>query len=193
VTHNRSGCGKRNKGGPRESRDYRHCPRAPRVHRGGSGSGSGRVDCGVGENFAGQCNVPTPDSGFVAFVAGGNHSLGLKADGSIVAWEVNNQSQCDVPPPNSGFTAVAAGSMHSLGLKGDSSVVAWGDNIYGQCTVPAPNSGFVAIEGGNVHSLGVKGDGSVVAWGYNSQGQCDVPNQIPSLWRWRVAATTASP
>ena len=44
-------------------------------------------------------------------------SLGLKDDGSIVAWGNNGNGQCNIPEPNTGFMAVAAGSWHSLGLK----------------------------------------------------------------------------
>ena len=47
-----------------------------------------------------------------------HHSLGLKADGSIVAWGSNTDGQCDVLPPNTGFVAVAAGVWHSLAIKG---------------------------------------------------------------------------
>ncbi|MCK4343508.1 MAG: hypothetical protein KAY37_17480, partial [Phycisphaerae bacterium] len=56
---------------------------------------------------------------FVAVAGGGNHSLGLKADGSIVAWGRNGYygSQCNVPAPNTDFVAVAGGVNHSLGLK----------------------------------------------------------------------------
>ena len=108
------------------------------------------------------------DSGLVAVAAGGSHSLGLKADGSIVAWGFNGLGLCDVPVPNTGFVAVAGGGGHSLGLKADGSIVAWGAigtvADHGQCNVPEPNSGFVAIAVGDMHSLGLKADGSIVTW-----------------------------
>jgi hypothetical protein len=58
-----------------------------------------------------------PNSGFVAVAGGCRHSLGLKADGSIVGWGYNVDGRCDAPSPNSGFMAIAAGENHSLGLK----------------------------------------------------------------------------
>jgi hypothetical protein len=111
----------------------------------------------------------------MAIAGGGYHSLGLKADGRIVAWGWNHDGQCDVPNPNAGFVAVAAGEFHSLGLQADGSIVAWGYNDWGQCNVPAPNQDFVAVAGGFVHSLGLKADGSIVAWGENWHGQCEAP------------------
>jgi hypothetical protein len=53
-----------------------------------------------GSNYYGQCNVPAPNSGFVAVAAGGNHSLGLKANGSGACClsggvcEVKTQADC---------------------------------------------------------------------------------------------------
>ena len=55
-------------------------------------------------------------SGLIGVAAGGDHSLGLKADGSIAAWGWNDYGQCNVPAPNSGFVAIAGGRHHSLGL-----------------------------------------------------------------------------
>jgi len=132
-----------------------------------------------GQNNYGQCDVPSPNDGFVAVAGGNYHGLGLKADGSIAAWGYNTYGQCDVPSPNTGFVSAGGGGYHSLGLKGDGSIAAWGRNNYGQCNVPSPNTGFVAVAGGAYHSLGLKGDGSIVAWGFNDYGQCDVasPNE----------------
>jgi len=138
--------------------------------------------------YSGQCNIPSPNTGFIAIAAGGYHSLGLKQDGSIVAWgrnydwNGNYSGQCNIPSPNSGFIAIAAGGAHSLGLKQDGSIVAWGNNDTGTCDIPSPNSGFIGISAGMFHSLGLKQDGSIVAWGRNYDwngnysGQCNIPS-----------------
>jgi len=93
----------------------------------------------------------------VAFAGGAEHSLGLKSDGTIVAWGINWNGQCNVPEPNADFIAISSGGYHSLGLKSDGTIVAWGRNdVYGQCNVPAPNADFTAVAGGEYHSLGLK-------------------------------------
>ena len=120
----------------------------------GSGSIVGWGQHVVGVDLAGP---------FTKVAAGGSHSLGVKSDGSIVAWGYNSSSQCNVPAPNSGFAAVAAGALHSLGLKSDGSIAAWGYNGWGQCNVPAPNSGFVAVAAGEYHSLAIQSIRSVRA------------------------------
>jgi len=91
--------------------------------------------------------------GFIKVAAGYNHSLGLKHDGSIVAWGSNWNGECNVPLLNTGFIDVAAGGDHSLGLKQDGAIVSWGANGSGQCNVPLPNTGFVSIDAGGYHSL----------------------------------------
>ncbi len=39
-----------------------------------------------GSNESGECNVPSPNSGFVSVSRGRWYSIGLKADGSVVLW-----------------------------------------------------------------------------------------------------------
>jgi hypothetical protein len=92
----------------------------------------------------------------VGVAAGVWHSLGLKSDGTIVAWGSNTYGQCNVPAPNADFIGIEAGSFHGLGLKSDGSIVAWGKNDYGQSNAPVPNENFIAIAAGELHSLGLK-------------------------------------
>jgi hypothetical protein len=144
-----------------------------------------------GYNGYGECNVPSPNTGFTAISAGGGYfSLGLKPDGSVVAWGENNSGQCNVPSPNTGFTAIAAGSAHALGLKPDGSIVAWGDNTWGECDVPSPNTNFIAVAAGNYHSLGLKADGSIVVLGSNDYEQSKVP--LPNTGFMAIAAGNTS-
>jgi alpha-tubulin suppressor-like RCC1 family protein len=80
----------------------------------GSGSVRGQ-DAGSIVGWGEQVVVPPSSlTGLVAVAGGGHRSLGLKADGSIVAWGWNNYGQCDVPAPNSGFIAVAGGGYQTL-------------------------------------------------------------------------------
>jgi hypothetical protein len=93
----------------------------------------------------------------VRVAAGELHSLGLKADGTVVAWGYDSSGECDVPAPNAGFVALAGGIRFSVGLKQDGTIVGWGDNTAGQCNDPTPNSDFVAVGAGPYVSLGLRG------------------------------------
>jgi hypothetical protein len=92
----------------------------------------------------GPCPVPSPDTGFIAIATHFDHSLAVRAEGSIVAWGSNEHGQLDVPAPNTGFVSVAAGDHFSLGLKSDGTLWAWG-GWFGQDDVPAPNRGYLAM------------------------------------------------
>jgi len=103
--------------------------------------------------------------------AGGDHTVALTNDGTVVAWGRNIYGQTTVPAGLTGVTAIAAGYYHTVVLKNDGTVVAWGDNDHGKTTVPAWLTGVTAIAAGFDHTVALKNDGTVVAWGYNAYGQ----------------------
>ena len=78
-------------------------------------------------------NVPASANPAIAIAAGFNHSLALKANGSVVVWGSHAFAPASAIPA----TAIAAGYYHSLALKADGTVVGWGDNPFGQINVPA--------------------------------------------------------
>jgi alpha-tubulin suppressor-like RCC1 family protein len=126
--------------------------------------------------------------------AGGNHTLALKADGTVWSWGANGLGQLgddttdsrDTPVQVIGLTdvvAIAAGHTHSLAAKRDGTVWAWGNNGNRQLgdntnvprrETPVQTFGItdvVAVAAGESHSLALKKDGTVCAWGGGSSGQ----------------------
>ena len=112
--------------------------------------------------------------------AGAWHTVGLKADGVVVAAGANRLGECNV----SGWcdiVAVAAGYSHTVGLKSDGTVVAVGLGY--KCDV-GEWQGITAIAASDEHTVGLKADGSVVAAGENDD-RCDVN-------RWRNIVAVAA-
>jgi len=88
-------------------------------------------------------------SEIIAISAGGNHSVALKADGTVWAWGRNycgqlgngSTSDRDIPvqvvgPGGAGYltdiVAIATGKYYTIALRSDGTVWAWGDNESGQ-------------------------------------------------------------
>ncbi len=125
---------------------------------GGGGAGQ------LGNSTTRSSNTPVAVSGLsgvTSVAAGGEHSLALLGDGTVVAWGSNQDGQLgdgsrtgpeecefgkpcsDIPVPVSGLgevTAIAAGSEHSLALLSNGTVMAWGYNINGQLGTPGEDS-----------------------------------------------------
>ena len=95
----------------------------------------------TGGNGNGECNV-SEWTDIVAISAGNGYTVGLKADGTVVATKFNDNiftyyhdyGQCDVASWTD-IVAIDAGSRHTVGLKSDGTVVATGINNHGQCDV----------------------------------------------------------
>ena len=146
----------------------------------------------------------------VIIACGDGHTVGLKADGTVVTTNSTNVSGW------SNVVAIACGERHTVGLKADGTVVTtinstnvsgWSNIVAidcglryrvglkadGTCVVVGEENGdgrcnvsgwrnVVAIACGYVHTVGLKADGTVVAVGQNSEGECNV-----SGWRNIVA------
>jgi alpha-tubulin suppressor-like RCC1 family protein len=127
--------------------------------------------------------------------AGGDHSLGVRQNGTVWAWGINSAGQLGdgtvvskLSPVSvvGGFTdwcQVSAGQGHSLGLRINGSLLSWGGNASGQLgdgtssskIIPVPIfSGFTdwfQVSAGSIHSLGIRSNGTAWAWGSGNSGR----------------------
>ena len=108
--------------------------------------------------------------------AGWSHTVGLKADGTVIVTGSNNPwlEVCNWRDIAAISEGLHYGSDHIVGLKNDGTVVAVGGKMnWGQCDVGEWRN-IVAISAGYTHTVGLKADGTVVAVGLNSNGKCDI-------------------
>jgi alpha-tubulin suppressor-like RCC1 family protein len=151
---------------------------------------------GNGRIFNEDHDAPAPVSGLseaTAIAAGGNHSLALLANGTVVGWGANpdgvlgdgGTANTGTPTAVSGLsevTAIATGAGHSLALLRNGTVMAWGANTSGELgddstedsDVPVAVHGLsevIAIAAGGSFSLALLSDGEVRAWGNDARGQ----------------------
>ena len=112
----------------------------------------------LGDGSTDNASLPTavmdesgvPFDGVIAIAAGDDHSLALKADGTVWAWGSNDSGQLGTgesgsstdrlyptqlrdanDEPITGIVAIAAGSSQSFALKADGRLLGWGYNGYG--------------------------------------------------------------
>jgi len=138
----------------------------------------------------GQIVIPevAPGTRFKAIAAGGDFSLALTEDGTVVACGWNENGEANLPGGLSGVIAIATGGSEnysSLALKQDGTVAELGPS--GQLSVPSGLSNVTAIALGEAHGLALKKDGTVVAWGSDANaggyncGQATVPNGLTNV------------
>lgn len=125
-------------------------------------------------------------SNIIAIAAGGGHNdptygnghtVGLRADGTVVAVGDNTFGQCNVDGWRD-IVAIAAGDSHTVGLRADGTVFITG-KYETNVRLGDEWTNIVAIAAGTDFTLGLRYDGTVLAEGYNFQ------NQIPEPSAWQ--------
>lgn len=96
------------------------------------------------------------------------HSVGLKADGTVVAVGDNDHGKCDVSAWTD-IVAISADNHHTIGLKENGTIVATNPAFY-RFSAGEWND-IVAISAGLSNAYGLKADGTVVVGGDNEYGQ----------------------
>ena len=120
-------------------------------------------------------------SNLVAIAGGGLHSLGLRNDGTVVAWGSNSNGQTNVPAGLSNIVQIAGGGAHSLAVGDDGTAYGWGD--HSQNAIPYQLGGILEMAGGAYHTLALKFDGTVIGFGAYSHnlGQVTPPAGLSNV------------
>jgi hypothetical protein len=108
----------------------------------------------------------------VQVAVGYAHTLGLRADGTVVAAGANDYGQRETgdwtdirqSTAGEGCHAIAAGYGHTVGVDADGAVIAVGHNDDGQCNTYGW-SDTVGVAAGNYHTVGLRSNGTVLAAG----------------------------
>jgi len=144
-----------------------------------------------------QVQVTAPTTGTISpwtmVAAGEEHTVALRADGTLWAWGYNFYGQLgdgtnidrNVPTrigSGTGWVFVAAGKWHTIAIDKTGVLWAWGANFNGQLgdgttaakSVPTKIGAFtnwMSASAGATHTLAVRADGTLWAWGGNASGQ----------------------
>src|SRR5436190_15872124 len=117
----------------------------------------------------------------VHIVSGPQHTLALKADGSVEGWGWPIAGETTALAGITDARAISVALHHGMLLRSNGFVVVWGDGNSGQNIAPSGLSNVIAIAVGARHSLAVRSDGTVAAWGANDRGQTNMPAGLANV------------
>lgn len=147
-----------------------------------------------------------------------NHSMGIKADGTLYAWgendngEVGDNTTTEKPSPvsistSTDWKAIAVNGNHTLALKNNGELWAWGYNGWGALGDGTTNNqtqpirigtqtDWDTIAAGQGSSHAIKTDGTLWAWGYNGYNAVGIqgavyyntPTLVNSHTNWKAVS-----
>ena len=143
-------------------------------------------------------NASTPLTGVIALVAGRDHSVAVKNDGTVWTWGRNQYGQLGdnsdaattrlypvqvvidaALTPLTGVRLVAASDVHTVALKTDGTVWAWGDNARGEL-----GTGNTTAQRTAVQVLVLDDAQALLARGTDQSARTIAQRSDGSLWGW---------
>lgn len=127
-------------------------------------------------------NDPNAAGCWQSVTVGRNFSCGLRLDGRIKCWGLDDPSDPDDlgqvtgTPTDSGYIQVSAGLYHGCGLRPDGSVNCWGSDKNGASS-PPPSAVFSSIDCGLNVCCGITDESgnNLTCWGDNMDGRATPP------------------
>ncbi|MBI5384137.1 MAG: hypothetical protein HZA90_05565 [Verrucomicrobia bacterium] len=132
-----------------------------------------------GANYYGQSTVPAGLSDAVTGAFGFDHTLAVRADGTVISWGDHESGQVPAPAELSNVVMVAAAQDYSLALNADGTITGWGKGTWGADHPPPGLSNVIAVACYDIHSLALRENGTVVAWGVPSM--TNVPTGLTNV------------
>lgn len=108
---------------------------------------------------------------------GGGHTVGLKADGTLVAVGDNDYGQCDFSDTEkwSDIVKIATGDWYTVGLKSDGTVVITGENFSGCKYIDEDilnqYDNIVDIAAGYGQTMLLTDNGEIICFGFDDEGK----------------------